>query len=730
MSTDVATDRFFGRSKVLRRIRKIRGEKARLIMKLPMHNHSSRTLAISSDSPPSERPTKSGSRKSLADFLAGARASYAEKKKTSLPSDKKFRPSPVWLFLATISVVLLVQNLIGSPHVEVISYSQFKSLVKKELISDLVIRETTIDGNLQGAAAKEIFAPDKLKELSPDVLSSKKLLPFQTVRVEDPALTADLENAKIPFKGEVTSNWLPTILSWVVPVALFFLMWSYLGKKIGAGSGGLMQIGKSKAKVYIEKKTGVTFADVAGIDEAEEEVAEVVGFLKDPEKYQRLGGHIPKGVLIVGPPGTGKTLLARAVAGEAGVPFFSLTGSDFVEMFVGVGAARVRDLFVQAVKNAPSIIFIDELDAIGKARGVSMITGNDEREQTLNQLLAEMDGFDPNQGVIIMAATNRPEILDAALLRPGRFDRQILVDRPDIKGRTKILQLHAKKVKLSADLDLAVVAAKTPGFVGADLANIVNEAALLAARQDKESIDMAEFDEAIERVVAGLQKKSHVINPKEKKTVAYHESGHALLAELVPGADPVSKISIIPRGIAALGYTTQLPTEDRYLMTRSELLARIDVLLGGRVAEEIVFGDVSTGAQNDLQRATEIARTMVTQFGMSEKLGLASLEGPRRATFLMVPTQSPREYSEETARLIDAEVKQILSEAHTKARDVLLGHRSALEELAKLLLEKEVVDRPALQAILKVRSIDSLKDKKRAADSPASENNQNNAEWE
>src|SRR6185503_5118847 len=465
-------------------------------------------------------------------------------------------------------------------------------------------------------------------------------------------------------------------------------------------------------------------------DEAQEEVAEVVGFLKDPEKYQRLGGRITKGDLIVGPPGTGKTLLARAVAGEAGVPFFSLTGSDFVEMFVGVGAARVRDLFAQAVKNAPSIIFIDELDAIGKARGVSMLTGNDEREQTLNQLLAEMDGFDPNQGVIIMAATNRPEILDAALLRPGRFDRQILVDRPDIKGRTKILQLHAKKVKLSADLDLAVVAAKTPGFVGADLANIVNEAALLAARLDKQSIDMAEFDEAIERVVAGLEKKSHVINPKEKKTVAYHESGHALLAELVPGADPVSKISIIPRGIAALGYTTQLPTEDRYLMTRSELLARIDVLLGGRVAEEIIFGDVSTGAQNDLQRATEIARTMITQYGMSQKLGLASLEGPRRATFLMVPTQSPKEYSEETARLIDAEVKQILSEAHTKARDILLAHRTALEALAKLLLEKEVVDRPALQAILKVRSIDSIKDRKRALDPSGNESNQTNPERE
>jgi len=662
-------------------------------------------------------------------FISDVRARYEARKKNQPPSNKRFRLSPIYLF-AVFFVVLAMQSLLGGPHVENISYSQFKSLLKKDLIADLVIDATTIQGNLKGGAAKEIFPPEKLKSISPGVLTEKTLLPFAVVRVEDPGLTAELEAAKVPFKGHVSNSWLPAILSWVVPVGLFFLVWSYLGRKMGAASGGLMQIGKSKAKVYIEKETGVTFADVAGIDEAEEEVAEVVGFLKDPDKYQRLGGRIPKGVLIVGPPGTGKTLLARAVAGEAGVPFFSLSGSDFVEMFVGVGAARVRDLFLQAVKTAPSIIFIDELDAIGKARGVSMVTGNDEREQTLNQLLAEMDGFDPNQGVIIMAATNRPEILDAALLRPGRFDRQILVDRPDITGRTKILQLHAKKVKLASDLDLAVVAAKTPGFVGADLANIVNEAALLAARQDKESIEMADFDEAIERVVAGLQKKSHVINPKEKKIVAYHESGHALVAELVPGGDPVSKISIIPRGVAALGYTTQLPTEDRYLMTRSELLARIDVLLGGRVAEEIVFGDVSTGAQNDLQRATEIARTMITQFGMSEKLGLAALEGPRHATFLMVPTQSPKEYSEETARLIDGEVKQILSEAHTKARDILLNHRSALEELAKLLLDKEVVDRPALQALLKVRSIASIKEKKRGTEGNGSESNESSGELE
>ena len=475
-----------------------------------------------------------------------------------------------------------------------------------------------------------------------------------------------------------------------------------------------MQIGKSRAKVYIEKKTGVTFADVEGIDEAEEELIEVVEFLKHPEKYQRLGGQLPKGVLLVGPPGTGKTLLARAVAGEAGVPFFSISGSDFVEMFVGVGAARVRDLFAQAAEHAPSIIFIDELDALGKARGMNVLSSHDEREQTLNQLLAEMDGFDPNKGVIMMAATNRPEILDPALLRPGRFDRQVLVDRPDVKGREKILLLHAKKIKLAPAVDLAVIAAKTPGFVGADLANIVNEAALLAALQGKEAVENSDVDEALERVDAGLQKKNRVMRPKEKRAVAYHESGHALVAELVPGADPVSKISIIPRGIAALGYTQQTPTEDRYLLTRSELLARIHVLLGGRVAEDIVFGDISTGAQNDLQRATEIARTMVTQFGMSEKLGLVSLEGPRTPLFLPVPMQSTREYSDDTARLIDAEVKRILVEAHEQVKATLAAHRPALEELAQLLLKKEAVDRPELQAILKIARLEEAREKKQA----------------
>ncbi len=603
-------------------------------------------------------------------------------------------------FVIAIIILIALQSFFAPSRQETIAYSDFKTLVRKGAVTNLVVTEKSIHGDLKSEGIKAVIPPERLKLLGDEYKNGKKLLPFITVRVEDPELIADLEKSGIPFKGEVASDWVPTILSWVVPVALFFLLWSWLFKKMGTG-GGVMQIGKSKAKVYIEKKTGVTFADVEGIDEAKDELTEIVEFLKTPQKYQRLGGRIPKGVLLVGPPGTGKTLLARAVAGEAGVPFFSISGSDFVEMFVGVGAARVRDLFSQAVEHAPSIIFIDELDALGKARGMNLLASHDEREQTLNQLLAEMDGFDPNQGVIIMAATNRPEILDAALLRPGRFDRQVLVDRPDVKGREKILRLHAKRVKLSPAVDLAQIAAKTPGFVGADLANIVNEAALLAARQGKDSVEMNDFDEAIERGIAGLQKKSRVMNPREKKTVAYHESGHALVAELIPGADPVSKISIIPRGVAALGYTQQLPTEDRYLMTRSELLARIYVLLGGRVAEEMIFGDISTGAQNDLQKATEIARTMVTQFGMSERLGLVALEGSRTPMFLPMPNQGPREYSEETARMIDEEIKTVLSDAHGKVRVCLASHKQALEQLAKLLLEKEVIERPQLQAILK-----------------------------
>jgi cell division protease FtsH len=445
---------------------------------------------------------------------------------------------------------------------------------------------------------------------------------------------------------------------------------------------------------------GITFNDVAGIDEAKQELEEIVEFLKTPEKFTRLGGKIPKGVLLVGAPGTGKTLLAKAVAGESGVPFFSISGSDFVEMFVGVGAARVRDLFAQAKEHAPCIIFVDELDALGKARGMSPMGGHDEREQTLNQLLVEMDGFDATVGVIILAATNRPEILDPALLRAGRFDRNVAIDRPDVRGREAILKVHVKGVKLGPDADLAKVAALTPGFVGADLANLINEAALLSARREKKSVGMTEFQEAIDRIIGGLEKKNRMMNEKEKLIVAYHESGHALVAMSVPTADPVNKVSIIPRGIAALGYTQQLPTEDRYLMTREELLDRLCVLLGGRVAEEVVFKDISTGAQNDLQRATDIARSMVTEYGMSEKLGLVTYAKERRPLFLDTGFSPPKEYSDETAKEIDAEVSRLMSEAHDRVKKILTEKREQLEIVSQTLLEKETVLGDELKSLL------------------------------
>ncbi len=470
-----------------------------------------------------------------------------------------------------------------------------------------------------------------------------------------------------------------------------------------------MSIGKSKAKFYVEDETKVTFKDVAGVEEAIEELQEIIEFLQNPGKFQSLGGKIPKGVLLVGPPGTGKTLLGRAVAGEAGVPFLSLTGSDFVEMFVGVGAARVRDLFAQAEEKAPCIIFIDELDAIGKARSVSPITGgHEERENTLNQLLSEMDGFDTRKGVIIMSATNRPEILDPALIRPGRFDRQIMVDRPSLKGREDILKVHVRGVKLGEDIDLHKIAARTPGMVGSDLANIVNEAALLAARKNKTAVDMDDFEEAIDRVMAGLEKRNRVMNPKEKEIVAYHETGHALVAESVPTADPVHRVSIIPRGIGSLGYTLQLPTEDRYLMTKSELEDRLAVLLGGRVAEEIIFNEASTGAQNDLYRATDIARSMIREYGMSQILGPITFERERRPLFLetMMPPSS-KDYSEATAQEIDREVNSLITRAHDRAREILGGKKPTLDRLAKLLLEKEVLEGDELRQVLGEESLKS-----------------------
>ncbi|MGC8492935.1 MAG: ATP-dependent zinc metalloprotease FtsH [Syntrophobacteraceae bacterium] len=489
------------------------------------------------------------------------------------------------------------------------------------------------------------------------------------------------------------------ILIWALPLFLGVALASMLVRGSGGFPQGILSFGKSRGRVYAEQEIGVRFKDVAGIDEAKEELIEIVEFLKTPEKFTSLGGKIPKGVLLVGAPGTGKTLLARAVAGESGVPFFSITGSDFVEMFVGVGAARVRDLFEQAKSNAPCIVFIDELDALGKARGISPVAGHDEREQTLNQLLSEMDGFDVNKGIIVMAATNRPEILDPALLRPGRFDRHVAIDLPDIRGREKILEIHTGTVKLGPDVNLGNLAAMTPGFAGADLANLVNEAALLAARRNRKEVGASEFEDAIDRIVGGLEKKNRVMSRREKSMVAYHEAGHAVVALNVPRADPVSKITIIPRGIG-LGHTRQLPTEDRYIMTREELWDRLCVLLGGRVAEELALGEVSTGAANDLQQATDMVRSMITRYGMSERLGLATYgrEGPP-----LVPGERHgrnQEYSEETAKSIDLEISQTLANAHRRVKQVLSKEREHLEIVAQALLEKETLTGEELKTLL------------------------------
>jgi cell division protease FtsH len=611
--------------------------------------------------------------------------------------EPKQRTFSVWYAALAMLVFFGIQAILLAPHPENMSYSEFKALLRAGKVSELALYKDTIEGTLAPSGLEGILAKEKIEEIK---RSGKSAPSFVTTRVEDPGLVPELEAAHVRFTGHVTNTWLATLLSWILPAVIFFGLWMIVMKRMNPQSG-LMSIGKSRAKVYVEHQTGVTFDDIAGIDEARGELMEIVDFLKNPERYRRLGGKIPKGVLLVGAPGTGKTLLAKAVAGEAGVPFFSLTGSDFVEMFVGVGAARVRDLFVQAQAKAPSIVFIDELDAVGKARGVRTgFGGHDEHEQTLNQLLAELDGFDTQAGVIILAATNRPEILDPALLRPGRFDRQVVIDRPDLKGREKILRVHTRTVTLAPDLDLSLIAARTPGFVGADLANLVNEAALHAAREGKEAVDLTDFDQSLDRIVGGLERKSRIISPKEKEIVAHHEAGHALVAESREHADKVSKISIIPRGVAALGYTQQQPTEDRYLMTRAELLDRLDVLLGGRVAEEIVFGDVSTGAHDDLQRASDLVRHMVTQYGMSEELGLGTFERPRSALFLSGPSSTEREYGEDTARIIDVEVRRLLEAAHLRVQTTLTGKRSTLEALAKVLIEKEVVDRDALTALL------------------------------
>jgi cell division protease FtsH len=560
--------------------------------------------------------------------------------------------------------------------VEVVPYSQFEKLLQDGKISEVVVSDQTITGKLKSPQG-----------------------PKSTViaNIVQPQLADQLSKYDVKFSRVYESTFLRDLLSWVVPALVFFGVWFFLVRRFASqqGMGGFMNIGKSHAKVYVESKTGVTFADVAGVDEAKAELQEVVEFLKDPTRYGRLGARVPKGILLVGPPGTGKTLLARAVAGEAGVPFFSISGSEFVEMFVGVGAARVRDLFEQARQKAPAIIFIDELDALGRARGTGLMGGHDEKEQTLNQLLSELDGFDPGTGLVLLAATNRPEILDPALLRAGRFDRQVLVDRPDKIGRLQILQVHVKKIRLAAGVDMEQVAALTPGFSGADLANLINEAALLATRRGADSVTLNDFTQAIERIVAGLEKRSRVLNETERRTVAYHEMGHALVAMSLPGSDPVHKISIIPRGIGALGYTIQRPTEDRFLMTREELENKMTTLLGGRAAEQVVFGHYSTGAADDLAKVTGIARSMALRFGMVEKLGHVSFE-EQPPNYLGLPVPQQREYSEDTAREIDIAVRDIVHTQFDRAVALLARERDVLERGAKLLLEKETLAEPEL----------------------------------
>jgi cell division protease FtsH len=595
--------------------------------------------------------------------------------------------SSVWWGVGLLVIFALAQLYYLAPGGRQVPYSEFKRMLREGAVAEVVIGAQTIRGT-----SKQPPAPDQSAQ-------------FTTPRVEDPKLVEELESQQVKYTGEVVSRWLPEILSWVIPIVFLVAIWGFLFRRMSGAEGGVMSFARSRAKIYADDEVKVRFSDVAGVDEAENELKEIVEFLKNPKKYTNLGGRIPKGVLLLGPPGTGKTLLARAVAGEAGVPFFSLSGSEFVEMFVGVGAARIRDLFQQAEAKAPCIVFIDELDALGKVRVQSPIGSHEEREQTLNQLLAEMDGFDSRKGVIIMAATNRPEVLDPALLRPGRFDRQVLVDKPDVKGREAILNIHAKGVKVAPDVDIKVIAARTAGFAGADLANLVNEAALLAARNDKAAVDMKDFEAAIDRLIAGIEKK-RVMSSKEREIVAYHESGHAIVATTLPGLDPVHKLSIVQRGFGALGFTMQLPLEDRYLMTRTDLLNQLAVLLAGRTAEEIALGEISTGAQNDLQRATDIARAMVTEFGMSDAIGAINYDGHKRARFLDIPIQQERGlYAEETAQKIDAEVGRIIGEAHEAARRILKDKRDKLEAVTRRLLDIEVMEGAELRQILGISPV-------------------------
>jgi cell division protease FtsH len=621
-----------------------------------------------------------------------------------LPNRQKTQFSLIYLFIA-LMVVLSVQSWLRAPQTVDIPMSQFLALVREAKVLKVTLGEREIQGVAKpGALPMPPPGPgDRLRAL---LGPQEGPTAFTTARIpatEDYQIVRELEAAKVEFSGRIESTFWRDLFSWVVPLIIMAALWLFLMRRMGGGPTQALSFGRSKAKIYDRKELKTTFADVAGVEEAKAELIEVVDFLKNPKKYQRLGGRIPKGVLLVGPPGTGKTLLARAVAGEADVPFFFLSGSEFVEMFVGVGASRVRDLFEQAKEKAPCIVFIDELDAIGKTRAgnTGFLSGHDEREQTLNQLLAEMDGFDSSKGVIIMAATNRPEVLDAALLRAGRFDRQVVVDKPDVKGREAILLVHARNVKLAPTVDLHVLAARTPGMAGADLANLINEAALLAARKGKDAVDMADLEEAVDRVIGGLERKSRVLSEKERDIVAHHEIGHALVASSLPQADPVHKVTIIPRGVAALGATYQLPLEDRYLLTRSELEDRIAVLLGGRVAEEVIYGEVSTGAHNDLERATELARLMVMQYGMSEQLGPMTFGGGQQAMFLRgsgLPHE--REYSEESARRIDGETRAIIDRIYDRVRDLLTTRKRVLVEAATELKQKETLEGDRLRELL------------------------------
>jgi len=583
-----------------------------------------------------------------------------------------------WYLVAALLLMALIQWWMASNQVQTVPYSEFQTLLREGKIEQVLVSENSIRA--------------ELKQPLPDGRTR-----IHTVRV-DPEFAKDLSQYGVKFAGAVESHLVGTLLSLVLPAVVFVALWYFVIRRMGEQQGlggGLMAIGRSKAKIAVEKDIKVTFEDVAGVDEAKEELMEVVAFLKDPRDYGRLGAHIPKGVLLVGPPGTGKTLLARAVAGEAGVTFFSINGSEFVELFVGVGAARVRDLFVQARSNAPCIIFIDELDALGRARGMGPVSGGaDEKEQTLNQLLAELDGFDPSTGVVLLAATNRPEILDPALLRAGRFDRQILVDRPDKAGRVQILRVHVRKVKLGEDVDLEQVAALTAGFSGAELANLTNEAAILATRRNVDAATMEDFTRAIERIVAGLEKKNRILNPKERRVVAYHEAGHALVTLALPGTETVHKVSIIPRGISALGYNIQRPTEDRYLMTTGELENKMACLLGGRAAERLVFGELSTGAADDLEKVTEIARSMVMRYGMDETLGEA-VYAPTEPLFIggaaLRRVDGTTPYSEKTASQIDQAVRDLLAQAQSKAAGILKQNRELLDQTAEMLLAKETL---------------------------------------